>query len=106
MKITEQDVRHVAALAHLELSAEESARLVRDLGATLAYIDQLNRLDTTGVPPTAQAPLPPGEAGAGLRPDEVRPSLPRTEALGNAPAAAEAAGEPAFFQVPKVIAGR
>jgi aspartyl-tRNA(Asn)/glutamyl-tRNA(Gln) amidotransferase subunit C len=105
MKVTEKDVRHVAALAHLELTPEEGARLVKDLGATLAYIDKLNELDTANVPPTAQVELPRGETlrTHPLRNDQARPSLPRQEALGNAAETGAVDGQPAFFKVPKVI---
>lgn len=100
MKVSEKDVRYVADLAHLDLTPEETTRLVKDLGATLAYIDKLNEVDTSNVPPTAQVELPRAES---LRADQTRPSLPREEALGNAAEAGVADGRPAFFKVPKVI---
>ena len=97
MKVTEQDVRHVAALAHLELTEAERSRMLRDLNSILDYIDRLNQLDTTNVPPMAQvsAGTTPDSA---MRPDQERPSVPRERALENAP---ESDG--AFFKVPKVI---
>jgi len=100
MKVTEKDVRYIADLTHLDLTPEEGARLVKDLDATLAYIDKLNEVDTSNVPPTAQVELPRAEA---LRPDRARPSLPRKEALGNAAETGAVEGRPAFFRVPKVI---
>ena len=54
MKITEKDVTYVADLANLELSADERARMVRDLNSILGYIDRLNELDTSNVEPMAQ----------------------------------------------------
>ena len=97
MKVTEQDVLYVADLANLELTQAERARLVRDLNSILEYVDRLNQLDTTNVPPMAQV-----AAGAApnvaLRPDQTRPSLPHEAALRSAPAT-----DGTFFKVPKVI---
>jgi len=93
--ITEKDVSYVADLANLELSAQERERMLRDLNSILDYIDRLNKLDTTNVPPMAQTPLNTADA---MRQDALRPSLPRELALGNAP---DSDGQ--FFRVPKVI---
>lgn len=107
MKVTEKDVRYVAELANLELTGEERQRMLRDLNSILDYVDRLNQLDTSGVPPMAQVMQGFGEGNsAGLplsamRDDKLyglRPSLPHEEALGNAP---ESDGS--FFLVPKVI---
>ena len=49
-----EDVRRVAELANLELTAEEEPRMQRDLNAILGHIAQLNELDTKDVPPMAQ----------------------------------------------------
>jgi aspartyl-tRNA(Asn)/glutamyl-tRNA(Gln) amidotransferase subunit C len=106
MPITEQDVLYVADLANLELTAEERARMVRDLSSILTYIDHLNQLDTADVPPMAQISTQFGdrEAGSSLavqnvfREDVLRPSLPHQEALSNTP---QTDGD--FFKVPKVI---
>ena len=68
----------------------------RQLGDILAYADEVQQIDTTGVPPTASVVA----RHAADRPDEVRPSLDRDEALANAPDAALDAG---FFRVPRVI---
>lgn len=99
-----EEVNRVAELANLELTAEETPRLQRDLNAILDYVDQLNELDTTGVEPLAQV----GELGQGgilgaggdatLRIDEPRASLDRAIVMQQAP---ETNGE--FFKVPKVI---
>jgi len=100
--VTLEDVRRVAELANLELTAEEEPRMQRDLNAILGHIDQLNELDTSGVPAMAQvgemlggASLDHGEA---LRMDELRPSLDRTQVMSAAP---DTDGR--FFKVPKVI---
>jgi aspartyl-tRNA(Asn)/glutamyl-tRNA(Gln) amidotransferase subunit C len=100
--VTIEDVRRVAELANLELTAEEEPRMQRDLNAILGHIAQLNELDTAGVPAMAQV----GEilggvvdtAGTLLREDTVRPSLDRAVVMASAP---ETDGR--FFKVPKVI---
>ena len=101
--VTEKDVAYVAELANLELTPEERARMLRDLNSILGYIDRLNELDTSAVEPMAQVARTgetPADAafGRSLREDVPRPSLPREEALRNAP---ETDG--VFFKVPKVI---
>ena len=100
--VTLDDVRRVAELANLELTAAEEPRMQRDLSAILGHIDQLNELDTTGVPPMAQVGEMLGGTllgrGEALRMDEVRPSLDRSEVMSAAP---ETDGR--FFKVPKVI---
>ncbi|MCS7043817.1 MAG: Asp-tRNA(Asn)/Glu-tRNA(Gln) amidotransferase subunit GatC [Bryobacteraceae bacterium] len=97
MKITEQEVRYVAALAHLELSDEEVKRMTQDLDGILAYVDQLRQLDTEQVEPMAQV-LFPGSENATLRGDEPHEPLAQEDALANAPLSG--AGQ---FKVPRVI---
>lgn len=101
-RVSLDEVRHVADLANLELTAEELPRMARDLDAVLGYIAQLNELDTASVPPMAQATEALGQqpalAGETLRRDAVRPSLDRTLVVAEAP---ETDGR--FFKVPKVI---
>ena len=100
--VTIEDVRRVAELANLELTAEEEPRMQRDLNAILGHIAQLNELNTVGVPAMAQVGEVlggiPEAVGASLRPDVVRPSLDRAEVMAAAP---ESDGR--FFKVPKVI---
>lgn len=103
MKVTEQDVLYVAELANLELTAEERGRMVRDLNSILQHMEQLNRVDTSGVEPMAQTSDRLGIERSGsfayaMREDEVRPSLDREAVMKNAP---ESDGK--FFKVPKVI---
>jgi len=98
-KVTVSDVERVAELAHLELSPEEIPGMVTDLNAILAYVAELNELDTRGVVPLAQVGELEGASGQGtLRPDVVLPSLDRATVMAEAP---ETDG--AFFKVPKVI---
>ena len=97
MKISEKDVAYVADLAHLELSAEERVRFLRDLNSILEYVDRLNELDTSQVQPMTQ----PRHEEIDLRDDileGLRKSLPHDVALANAPDA-----DGTFFRVPKVI---
>lgn len=100
--VTIEDVRHVADLASLELTAEELPRLAKDLNEVLGYIAQLNELDTREVPAMAQASevlgLALAEHGETLRADDVLSSTDRAEVMREAP---ETDGR--FFKVPKVI---
>jgi aspartyl-tRNA(Asn)/glutamyl-tRNA(Gln) amidotransferase subunit C len=109
--LTVADVERIAALAHLELTAQEKELFTRQLADILAYAQQLQALDTTGVPATLHVNAHRAErAGqhraerAGQqhveRPDEPRPSLSVSDALANAPHAAPDAG---LFRVPRVI---
>ncbi len=94
MKISRDEVAHVARLARLALDESELDALTGDMDAILAYVDQLNRLDTSGIVPTAHA-VPMANA---FRPDTVRPSFAPEQALANAPQP-----DPAGFRVPRVI---
>jgi aspartyl-tRNA(Asn)/glutamyl-tRNA(Gln) amidotransferase subunit C len=89
-------VEAIAALANLELDAAELDLFARQLGEILAYANQVQNIDTTGVPPTASI-VTPHDAD---RPDVVAPSLDRAEAMANAPDANADAG---LFKVPRVI---
>ena len=106
MKVTEKDVAYVADLANLELTDQERQRMLKDLNSILDYIDRLNELDTSNVPPMAQISAKFGQStaetnngsGQSWREDIPRPSLPHADAMKNAP---ETDGD--FFKVPKVI---
>lgn len=105
MKVTDKDVTYVADLANLELTDQESQRMLADLNSILEYIDRLNELDTANVPPLAQISGKFGGAEGSvsnvshaLRDDVLVPCLPHDEAMKNAP---ETDGD--FFKVPKVI---
>lgn len=100
--VSREDVRHVAELANLELTAAEEPAIERDLNAILSYIALLDELDTTGVPAMAQVSEALGNAadanGRDLRQDAVRSSVDRAAVMASAP---ETDG--VFFKVPKVI---
>ena len=98
-KVTLSDVERVAELAHLELSADESPGIVKDLNEILEYVAELNELDTTGVAPMAQVSDLWGAGGQpSLREDLQQPSLDRVGVMREAP---ETDG--VYFKVPRVI---
>ena len=94
--ISLDQVRHVAKLARLALREDQLAKYAPQLGAILQYIEQINKIDKSGVEPMAHA-LPLHNV---LREDVVEPSLSLGEVLKNAP---ETDGP--FFKVPKIIGG-
>jgi aspartyl-tRNA(Asn)/glutamyl-tRNA(Gln) amidotransferase subunit C len=89
--ITREDVLHVAALAQLELSEEEIARLTIELNDILAAVGKVSELDLSDVPPTSHPLDVVNVWGA----DEPRPSLAVEDALANAPER-----EGSYFKVP------
>lgn len=96
MHLTPDDVRKVASLARLKVTDSDVTSLLSDLTAILNYIDVLNDVDTTGVQPMVHAV----ELHDVLRADVRVESLPRSEALRNAP---RTDGE--HFLVPSIIDG-
>jgi aspartyl-tRNA(Asn)/glutamyl-tRNA(Gln) amidotransferase subunit C len=97
MSVSIRDVEHMAALARLSFTDEEKAKLTGQLNDILQYMEQLNRLNTEAVEPLAHVI----ELSNVFRDDVVKPGIPRSEALRNAPAKTEK-----FFKVPKVIGDR
>ncbi|MBM3778403.1 MAG: Asp-tRNA(Asn)/Glu-tRNA(Gln) amidotransferase subunit GatC [Acidimicrobiia bacterium] len=95
-RLTIADVERIAALAHLELTGEEKQLFTGQLADILTYAEQLQQIDTTGVPATAHV-HPDLRAE---RPDEPAPSLAPEDALANAP---DADAEAGLFKVPRVI---
>ncbi|HET9253547.1 MAG TPA: Asp-tRNA(Asn)/Glu-tRNA(Gln) amidotransferase subunit GatC [Candidatus Eisenbacteria bacterium] len=95
MPIDRNTVRHIAALARLQVEEAEEERYVRELQAILSYVEELQELNVDGVEPTstvvAGSPSP-------LRPDEERPCDVREEALSEAP---DRDGD--YFRVPRVV---
>ena len=96
MALSLAEVRRIAALARLELSADEEASLGAQLSGILDYVALLGELDVADVEPMTHA-LAAGEL-APLREDEVTPSLPPEQALANAPER-----EGTCFKVPRII---
>ena len=97
MKLSEAEVRYVADLAHLELSAEETGKMAHDLSGILEHMDKLNELDTSAVEPMAQV-LYDAEETATMSEDVEGPTLDAATALENAPMSG--AGH---FKVPKMF---
>lgn len=81
MALTLAEVTHVAHLARLDLPQDELATMQTQLSRILEYIDMLSEADVTDVPITAQVT----NLVNVLRADIVAPSLPRDDALANAP---------------------
>jgi aspartyl-tRNA(Asn)/glutamyl-tRNA(Gln) amidotransferase subunit C len=93
---TRDDAAAIAALANLELTPEELDHFAKQLGDILAYAAEVQRIDTTGVAPTASIiPRHPAD-----RPDVTAASIDRDLALANAPDASADAG---MFRVPRVL---
>lgn len=91
-----EEVERIAHLARLSLTPEERELFARQLTAVLQYAEQLRDVDTSGVEPTSH----PLALSTPLRADDLRPSLPRGEALDGAPDADREAG---LFKVPRVL---
>jgi aspartyl-tRNA(Asn)/glutamyl-tRNA(Gln) amidotransferase subunit C len=115
-RFTAQDVERLARLARVALTPDETSLFSRQLADFLAYAEQVQQLDTSGIAPMSHAiraptdlpsPSEPGHAptelrhdSTELRNDEVAPSLAREIAVAEAP---EAAPEVGLFKVPRVI---
>lgn len=93
MKLSADQVRHVAALARLALTPEEQARAAQQLSAILDAMEALAAVDTEGVPPSGQL-----TRGEHLRRDEVTSHMGAERALAAAPARTGTS-----FAIPRVI---
>lgn len=81
-----KDIRHVAALAELSLTEEEETRMAEEIGRIVAYVKELEQVDTTGVEATAHVGgIVPKRSEEGWRPDEPVPGLSHEDALRGAP---------------------
>ena len=97
MKLSKEEVEHVAKLARLSVDEKEVELFQKQLSDVLTYIGQLNELDTSEVEPTSHGL----DLTNVLREDEVKPCLSREEALAGAPEPVDG-----FFLVPKIIGER
>jgi aspartyl-tRNA(Asn)/glutamyl-tRNA(Gln) amidotransferase subunit C len=94
LKLSNEEVKHIAKLSRLALTEDEAAEYASQLSQIIEYVEQLNNLDTSSVEPTSHV----------MRLDNVLvddipgTSLPREEALRNAP---DTDGK--FYRVPKII---
>ena len=98
MPITESDIEKIAQLAHLEITDEERRAFTPQIAEIVAYVEQLNELDTSRIEPSTGGLTPEGERTDALREDAVQPSLGQKLALDQAPDAASG-----HFRVPKVL---
>ncbi len=94
MKITKEEIEHIALLARLNLSAEEKDLFGSQLSGILDYMEKLNELDTKNIEPTSHVL----SLHNVMRDDTPLPSIPREKALMNAPSCTEK-----FYRVPKII---
>lgn len=94
MKISRDDVLRIARLARLGVTDDDVEKMSEQLSHILENFEVLQKVDTSGVPPTAQ----PNSLQNVLKEDEVRPSLSQQDVLANAP---QKEGE--FFRVRAVL---
>lgn len=94
MKITRDEVLHVAHLARLEIDDHLIDRFADQIATILEYVEQLNQVDTQGIKPTSHAIA----LNNAFRKDQVATHLNRDQALANAPDKGEGS-----FMVPKVV---
>lgn len=92
--IDREQVRKVALLARLELTAEEEEKFTTQLGSILDYFEQLSELDVSDVEPTTRAI----DVSNVTRLDSLQPFGDRLALLNNAP---DQDGD--FFKVPKIM---
>jgi aspartyl-tRNA(Asn)/glutamyl-tRNA(Gln) amidotransferase subunit C len=97
MKLSKEEVEHVAKLARLAVSEAEKESFSRQLSEILSYIGKLNELDTSNIEPTSHVL----DLSNVFRDDGVRESLPPSDVLANAPDS-----ENDHFRVPKIIEER
>lgn len=93
-RLSLEEVDHVALLGRLRLTEEERQRFTEDLNVILQHFENLQQLDTEGVPPMSHAMSLQNV----FREDAARPSLPREEVLREAPE-----GRDEFFVVPRIV---
>ena len=94
MKLSREEVLHIALLARLGLTEAEVDRLREQLSNILENFEVLQQVDTTNIPPTTQSIALQNV----VRDDEAAPSLPQSQVLANAPKK-----EGDFFRVRAVL---
>lgn len=94
LRITKEEIEHIALLARLHLSEEEKELFGLQLSSILDYMEKLNELDTKDIEPTSHV-LPLNNV---MRDDIPGQSIPRNDALKNAPEHTDK-----FYRVPKII---
>jgi len=91
--ISKDDVKHVAKLARLELTEDETEKYSKQLGEILKYVEQMNEVNTENIEPMPH-PIPVYNV---MREDVVKYEQTKEEMLANAPCE-----EDGFFRVPKI----
>jgi aspartyl-tRNA(Asn)/glutamyl-tRNA(Gln) amidotransferase subunit C len=81
MKLSREEVLHIARLARVALTEAEITRMSEQLSNLLEHFEVLQQVDTEGVPPTAQSVA----LQSVMRDDVVAPSLTQEDVLANAP---------------------
>jgi aspartyl-tRNA(Asn)/glutamyl-tRNA(Gln) amidotransferase subunit C len=94
MKIDKESLKKIAHLSRLEIKPEEEALLLKSMDSVLSWMEKLNEIDTEGVAPLTHVM----DEDNNWRADESANTLPREEALSNAPSK-----NTAYIMVPKVI---
>jgi aspartyl-tRNA(Asn)/glutamyl-tRNA(Gln) amidotransferase subunit C len=94
MKLSTEEVQHIADLARLKLTEAEMQRYAKQLSDILDYVEHLEELNTDHIPPTASVL----DMSLRLREDQARPGLPQEDTLGNA-----AETQDGQFKVPPVL---
>jgi aspartyl-tRNA(Asn)/glutamyl-tRNA(Gln) amidotransferase subunit C len=94
MRLSREEVLHISALAKVGVTEEDVEKFREQLSNILEHFEVLQKLDTTGVPPTAQAIALQNV----IMCDEVRPSMTPEQVLANAPQR-----EQDFFKVKIVL---
>ena len=95
-RLSDEEVAKIAALARIELSPDDVTMFAQQLGDILAYVNELQQVDTTGIEPTSH----PLALDPIWREDEPVPSLDRAALLERAPGTTPRTG---LFKVPKVL---
>lgn len=95
MSISRDDVRHVAELARLDFSDDDEKRMAEEMSQILDYVEKLDELDTSGVPPMSHVL----DVSNVFREDEIESRIDREQALEPA-----SETDDGYFQVPQVIA--
>lgn len=94
MKLTVEEIEHVANLARLDLTPEEKEKMIIDLAEIIDFADKLSEVDTEGIEPTAHIL----DMNNVFRKDEVRPSFDVEDIIRNAPESSENC-----IKVPKIM---
>ncbi len=94
MQIDKETLNKIAHLARLEFDEKDTEKMLQDMSNLVSFVEKLKEVDTTGVEPLTSM----SHEINSLREDEVRPHLPREQALQAAPKK-----DQEFFRVPKVL---